>query len=146
MLLVSDELNNNLLLWLKLQHLEHQTHERRWLTVSSIRPPDVIEFHGTLYQRIRCEVHTVSFIARSASVYPLRGARACTRALVQFVVVAVQFVVVVAFAWCMVAITFVAAVVAVAVAVVVKVETDAAAAIADNFVCAADNSTAAVAY
>jgi hypothetical protein len=53
--LVLDELDDNVLVGLDLQHLECEAEERSWLAIPSVAAAGMVELHGLVDQRLRGE-------------------------------------------------------------------------------------------
>lgn len=53
--LVLDELHDDVLLGLDLEHLQRQTEERRWLDVSAVNSPDKLQLHRLVHHKLGCE-------------------------------------------------------------------------------------------
>jgi len=58
-ILVLDELNYDVLVWLDLQHLEREAEERGGLAVAAVGSAGVVELHGLVDQRLRGEAEAL---------------------------------------------------------------------------------------
>ena len=58
---VLDELEDNFLLWLNLQHLQEQAEKLGRPAISSVSAPNVLEIHRFVEDRLRCQGEAVLF-------------------------------------------------------------------------------------
>lgn len=58
-ILVLDELDYDVLVWLDLQHLEREAEERGGLAVAAVGSAGVVELHGLVDQRLRGEAEAL---------------------------------------------------------------------------------------
>lgn len=61
---VLDELEDDFLFWLNLQHLQEQTEKLGRPAVASVRAPNVLEIHRFVEDRLGCQGETVLFRVR----------------------------------------------------------------------------------